>query len=271
MKSELGILQADHDIEGQFHQQADGSAAVAGIDAQLTPDEQVEEIHHEGGDEDQHLPRHIRQEDEKCQRQQPLEGEADTGLGTELAIDRPRLRLLFLPGIRHHDDQFGSQHLRIGVGGEDGQCRHLGRYPVQCAEEQQQVAAQAEHAVGADVGVLHDVEDALPVIAAPTESVEEVGEAVFVEGTRQQQPRHDGQDHRNGIDGMSREHATQIERGSHHPAREPARQGPVLYHRRITRLRGLVEPPEGQSGEEDEDRTDTVVPLRLVDVYFHKR
>ena len=43
------------------------------------------------------------------------------------------------------------------------------------------------------MGILHDVEDALTVIAAPAESVEEICQPVLVQCPREQQTRCDGQ------------------------------------------------------------------------------
>ena len=44
----------------------------------------------------------------------------------------------------------------------------------------------------------------------------------------------------------------------------------MFHHRFITRLWWLMQTPERQTGEEDEGRPDTVIPFRLVYLYFHR-
>ena len=46
------------EIDREFDEQADGSAAVARITMDLTPDKQIKEIHHKGRDEYYRLPCH---------------------------------------------------------------------------------------------------------------------------------------------------------------------------------------------------------------------
>ena len=116
------------------------------------------------------------------------------------------------------------------------------------------------------MGVLHDVEDALPVLASSAEAVEEVAETIFVEGTGHQQSHYDGHEQ-----GQVERHdeGAEVERGCHDSAGEPSHQRPVLDNRSVAFLRRLVEAPEGQTGEKDERRPDAVVPFRLVDIDFH--
>ena len=114
--------------------------------------------------------------------------------------------------------------------------------------------------------VLHNVEDALAVAAASAKAVDEVGQTVFVQGSREQHAHSDGCHHGYAIGQIP---AAEVERSSHHASREPSRERPEFDHCLVTFLRGLIESPEGQSCEEDEGRIEAVVPMGAVYVDFH--
>ena len=133
-------------------------------------------------------------------------------------------------------------------------------------KQEQEVDDEADDAIGADVGVLHDVEDALAVLAPSAEAVHEVGQPVLVQGTSHKQPCDDGQQDGNLV---GEQVAAEIDDSTHHRAREPTHERPVFDNGLVSLLRWLVQSPEGQSGEKDEGCPDAVIPFGGVDRYLH--
>jgi len=62
----------------------------------------------------------------------------------------------------------------------------------QCGEEQGNVEDEPQHAIGADVAVFHHAECLLRVVPPRSETIEKVGQAVFVQRAREQHPHDEG-------------------------------------------------------------------------------
>ena len=116
--------------------------------------------------------------------------------------------------------------------------------------------------------VLHDFEDTLAVVAATAETIHKVGKPVFVERSREQYSRNDGDNHNYRPWGNI---TSEIENGCHQSAGEPSHQWPVFHHRVVALPWRLVYPPERQACEEYECGNDALPPSGLVDVDFHVR
>ena len=67
--------------------------------------------------------------------------------------------------------------------------------------------------------ILHDGQDALTVFPSSSESVEEITQSVFMQGTRHQNPRHDG---KKQCDAIGEDVASEIDDGRHGTSCEPA-------------------------------------------------
>ena len=98
------------------------------------------------------------------------------------------------------------------------------------------------------MGVLHYGKDPLPVFSTAAESVKEVRQPVFVEGSSDKNPYDDGG--KNCNEDIVRRN--EIKRCGGNCGCQPSHKRPVFNNAGIGFLRGLVESPEGQSGKEYE-------------------
>ena len=133
-------------------------------------------------------------------------------------------------------------------------------------EEKEDIEEYADDSVCADARVLHDVKDALAVVAPTSKSVEEVAEPVLMQRSGGKETGRDGD--QDG-DGIGQYETCTIECGCHNGCSEPSCERPVFHHTLITGAVGLAYPPEGQSGEEDECGKRCLPPFGLVDGYSH--
>ena len=227
---------------------------------QAAPDEQVEKVHDDGRDEDEHLPADplVHEIEEDPHGQESLDGQADAGLDVRLAVDSMVLGRLLGAGVGHHLDDLGRDHLGIGVGHHDGHHGIDGFHADDGKVQQQEIEYQSDDPIGAYVRVFHDVENALTVAAPSAKAVDEVGQPVFMQGAGDEQACQDGQDGRYLVG----EHvAAEVQDGRHGGACQPTYEWPVFDHRLVGFFLRLVQSPEGQTGEEDERRPDAVVPF----------
>ena len=131
-------------------------------------------------------------EDVDAKGQESLSSQQQGSRRAHAAIDGMSLRGLFVAGIGHQLGNRGRQHLGKGVGNEYGHRGHRGCHALQAEIEKGEVENQTQHAIGANVGVLHDGQDALAIGAASAKAVEEVGQSILVEGARDEHADDDG-------------------------------------------------------------------------------
>ena len=74
--------------------------------------------------------------------------------------------------------------------------------------------------------ILHDVKDTLTVSSSTAETIQEVCQSIFVQGTSDEQAHHDGS---YNYDGIWHDYTAEIERGSHRAASEPTREWPPFH------------------------------------------
>ena len=95
------------------------------------------------------------------------------------------LACLLCPCVRQEHYYLRRNHLAVGVSGEYRYCCHERRKGAERAIQKGEIKYQSHHAIGADVRVFHYLQYPLTVVAAPAETVEEVGETVLMECSRQ--------------------------------------------------------------------------------------
>ena len=215
---------------------------------QLPPDEEEQEGNGEDGCEDSEPPCCVNQEYQRQGRKQALQGKTDCRTHTDGAINSLVFCVFLTTGIGHEVDNLGREHLRQGVGSKDGKDSRHGRQRGEDAHQQEEIEDEGDDAISADMGILHDGEDALSV-GSPTKTIEEVGESVFVKRTRHQEAHDDRQD---DCDGERQDVARAEEGGRHDTTRQPPREGPVFHDCGVSLLGRLMQSPEGETGEEDE-------------------
>ncbi len=109
------------------------------------------------------------------------------------------------------------------------------------------------------MAVFHHAECLLRVVPPRSETIEKVGQAVFVQCAREQQPHDEGQD--DGCGGGHDLRAT-IHSGCGERRGEPPRERPQFNDVRIGFFLRLIDAPKGQACEEDERRKELVFPCR---------
>ena len=230
----------------------------------------IEEIHHDAGDEDEQIPAQIEvvagDVEQQTEWQDALQEDTDTGFDAELTVHIMCLAGGLGAGVGQEHDDLSGQQFAVGITGKDYQCGCLWHHQRQTSIEHGEIEDQSDHAVGADMRVFHDGEDALTVVASTTKTVAEVSQTVFVQGSCEDYPCEDGEQYG---DGPWEEHVAEVEYECHHATGEPPRERPVFHYRTVTFLRRFIPTPQGQSGEEDEGGVDTLPPSCLIDIYFH--
>ena len=114
--------------------------------------------------------------------------------------------------------------------------------------------------------ILHNGKDALTVAGSTPKAVEEVGQAVFVQGTRHKHPHRNGDQNGNGI---GEDLDARPQRGRHQSSCQPPCQWPMLHHGLITGFRRFMQPPKRQAGKEDKCCPNTVVKPGLFHFLLH--
>lgn len=171
------------DVERQFAEQECGAATVARVALYLFTHEVTQKKHDEAGHGYRHPNIYVRV---PCiykgdARQQPLHGEADGCPGADAAVHGLVFGCCGCTGVWQLLGELGGYHLAEGVAREYHECRHGVGQRYERRVEQERVHHQPEHSVGANARIFHDVEYALAVVAAASETVEEVGQPVFVQ------------------------------------------------------------------------------------------
>ena len=116
-------VRRDDEQGGEFDDETECSAAVAGIASESVPDEQVEEIHDDGRGKEQPLPVDARVHYiyVNSHGNESLNGQTDACGDVELTVDYAIFGRLLVAGIGHHLDELCREHLGIGVGHGDGE------------------------------------------------------------------------------------------------------------------------------------------------------
>ena len=248
MGSGGGREQEQGQIEGEFCQQADGSAAVTCVALQASPDEDEEDGDGEDGGEDGQPPCDIGEEQQRQRGEQALQGQTDGGSHADGPVDGLVLGFFLASCIGHEIDYLTGQHLGQWVACQDGKDGCHGGQGGENAHQQQEVEDEGDDSIGADVGVFHDGECALSR-GTSAEAIEEVGQSIFVEGTREEEANDNGKD---DCDGERQDVASPEECECHDATCQPADERPMFNHCGIGFLGWLTDAPERKTGEEDE-------------------
>lgn len=181
-------------IERQFGKKAHRPAAVARVAPKPPPDDEEQERNSEDGRKDSEPPVSVGQKQQRQRGQQALKAQAEGGDQTEGPVNGFVLRLILPTSVWHQSYYLRSEHLGQRVAGQDGKHGRQGSKMAEHSPKEQKIADESQHAIRADVGILHDGKSALAV-SASAEPVEEISQPILMQRTGQKEPHNDGQDY----------------------------------------------------------------------------
>ena len=181
--------------EGELGEEERSPATVARIALYLSLIELEEEQRDEVGHRDSYYIYIGREPYEGGQRSDEADEEFPAA---HRAVDGVALCLLRCPRVGQAVDDLARGSLRKGVGYEHRRPGCLEREAVEQGEVEGEVHHQPNHTETTYARVLHDREDAGAVVAPSSESIEAIGQPVFVQAAGQQEAGRHGQKQRHG-------------------------------------------------------------------------